>query len=614
MPDGTKPIAIRVRLPYGTEREFADGYASHMSRIGIFVATDRPWLVGTFLTFEFLLGSGQAILRGEAVVATTVEAAPDVTPGVTLRYLELDDDSRDVIDRLYPPPAGARSWVLGIDLGTNATRVAVVRGRAGPEPVSFGRDGELPSALAVDAQGRLLLGTGAQTLSAQEPRHAATAAKRWLGSRFEPTAATQAPFRMVPDERGEAAAMLRGQRFAIARVCGELLRRARNLAEEQLGAQVTRAVIAVPTHFSAVQRAALLRAAAYAGLTVDLLVSDAAAAAVAYAAGRQLPRRRLVVLDLGAGTFDASVLQIEGDQLEVIATGGDGHFGGLDFDDRIAGVLADRLDAKGAGDAWDGQQRLRRVAETAKIALSNAEETQVSLSSRALPVRLTRTELDAACGSLVERLAAAAGEMLRAAKLAPRDIDEVLLLGGMTHMPAIRRRLDQLFAKAPILDMTGSPAVATGAALLGASAQRDRDTLGLREVLGSTLSVQLPDGQLKSVFSRHTPLPAERHLDLEGPPGATDLRVPIFQAAETGRDSPLGVLELRGLAPGLSGGVRSVLTLSLSRDALLQATVAAGGGQRPVELKTLDPMELPIAVIEGEGAEPAPLLRRAGGG
>jgi molecular chaperone DnaK (HSP70) len=272
-------------------------------------------------------------------------------------------------------------------------------------------------------------------------------------------------------------------------------------------------------------------------------------------------------------------------------------------------------------DDGQAQQRLRHAAEVAKIALSSADDTQVRLpflaTKDATPVdlstQLTRAEVELLCQDLIEQLAEITSEVLGAAKLQPRDVDEVLLVGGMTRMPAIRKRFELLFGKAPIVDLDASSAVAFGAALLGASAQKDYDTLGLKDILGSALSVQLPDGQLKPVFARHTPLPAERHLDVEGPAGALDLRVPVYQgsAGDPAKDNHLGVLELRGLKPGPTGKVRAMLTLSLSSDAILQMRAESGGVEQTLELQTLDAPELPIAIIEGEGAvEP---LRRAGG-
>jgi molecular chaperone DnaK len=624
MADGVKPIAIRVKLPFAAEKDFAEGYASHVSRAGISVVTDRLWGVGTWIAFEFLLTTGKVILRGEGVVAKMALPAPGVRAGIAIRFLSLDDDSHRLLDRICPPPASAsRDWVLGIDLGTTGTRVALVRGEK-PELVPLGRDGVVPSAVGIDAQGRLIVGAAAMALAVSEPDHVVTGAKRWLGRRFEPAAAVRAPFKVVADERNEMAAELRGQQLPITRVCAELLRLARNLAQEKLGTQLLRVVIGVPAYFSERQRSALRRAGLAAGFSVERLVSEPAAAAIAYAAGKHLPRRRLAVVDFGGGTFDASVLEVEGDQLEVVATGGDSYFGGMEFDARIANLLAERFeDTNQVNLADDGQaqQRLRHAAEVAKIALSSADDTQVRLpflaTKDATPVdlstQLTRAEVELLCQDLIEQLAEITSEVLGAAKLQPRDVDEVLLVGGMTRMPAIRKRFELLFGKAPIVDLDASSAVAFGAALLGASAQKDYDTLGLKDILGSALSVQLPDGQLKPVFARHTPLPAERHLDVEGPAGALDLRVPVYQgsAGDPAKDNHLGVLELRGLKPGPTGKVRAMLTLSLSSDAILQMRAESGGVEQTLELQTLDAPELPIAIIEGEGAvEP---LRRAGG-
>ncbi|MHB8416621.1 MAG: Hsp70 family protein [Myxococcales bacterium] len=631
MAEGVKPVAIRVRLPYPGEKEFAEGYQSHVSRVGIFVVTDRPWAVGSWLSFEFLLASGQVVLRGQAMVARQVKPAPGVRPGMALRFLELDDDSHRFLDRICPPPASApRDWVLGIDVGTTSTRVALVRnGRA--ELVPLGREGVIPSAVAIDAQGRLLVGARAKALGVAEPAHVVTGAKRWLGRRFEPAAAGRAPFRLVADERQEMAACLRGQTLPLTRICGEILRQARNLAQDALGTQIQRAVIGVPAYFTERQRAALRRAALLAGFSVDMLVSEPAAAAAAYAAGKLLPRRRLAVVDFGGGTFDATVLEVEGDQLEVVATGGDSFFGGMELDARIANLLAERFEEErglSLADEAEAQQRLRDAAEAAKIALSAREETEVVLpclcsspggSPIDLRTVLRRAEVEALCQDLVDQLADLTSEVLAAGKLAPRDVDEVLLVGGMTRMPAIRRRFERLFERVPVVDLDASSAVAFGAALLGAAAHEEYATLGLKDILGSALSVQLPDGSLKEVFARHTALPAERHLEVEAPNGAVELRVPVYQggAQDPARDNRLGALELHGLAPGPAGRVRAVLTLSLTSDALLHVRAESGGVEQLVELQTLDSGDLPLAVLEGQGPSQSPdvgLPARSAGG
>ncbi len=616
------PVAIRVRLPYDGEKALAEGYGGHLSRAGIVLATERPWAVGTILAFELVLATDQVALRGEAVVAKQTRPAPGVRPGMTLRFLHLDEGSHRLLDRICPPPASAQNdWVLGIDLGTTGTRVALVRHDAA-EVVPLGRDPAMPSAVAIDSQGRMLVGARAKALGVSDPASTVTGAKRWLGCRFDATCAGRAPFRLVRDPSGDAAAELHGQVLPVTRICTEILRQARNLAQEALGTQILRAVIGVPAWFDVRQRAALRRAAIAAGFSVELLVSEPAAAAVAYAAGRQLPRRRLAVIDFGGGTFDATVLEVEGDAIEVLATGGDSFFGGMEFDARIGNLLAERFEEEHGVDLADdpnAQQRIRDAAESAKIALSSAQQTQVVLPFLALrdgqPLDLRATlgrgEVEELCADMVEQLAEIATEVLTAGRLSPRQVDELILVGGMTRMPAIRRRFQVLFGRTPVVDLDASSAVAIGAALLGHANRREYGSLGLRDVLGAPLSVQLPDGRRETVFDRHTGLPAERHLDVEGPPGATELRVPVYQGRGAGsaKERLLGALELRGLAPGPAGRVRAQLTLSLSSDALLQIHAESGEVREAVELATVDALvEPPLSVIE-----PAPAPRPSAG-
>ncbi len=464
---------VRARLPFETERELAENLGARLSRAGMDLPTDREWLPGTLLVFELSLASGRVVLRGEAVVSG--RSPPDGPPGARLRFLHLDEESHRLLDRIGPPPDNAsRDWVLGIDLGTEGVRVAILR-HAEPEPVRIGEEAVLPSWTALDASGRLLAGGAARALAATDPSACVPSVKRWLGRRFEPATVRRAPFRAVEGERSEIAAVLRGEAVPLDRLCGELLRTARLLAEASLRVPVARAVIAVPAHFDERQRAAVARAAALSGLDLERLVSETAATARAYAAGRQLPRRRLAVIDLGAGTFSAGIVEVEGDSLEVVAAGGDSFLGGSEFDLRIAELLAQRFEEE-EGVTLDeaARKRIRDASENAKLSLSSVRETEIVVP--AVTVRggvrvelrtvLTLPEAEAAFADLVGRIAEDTVRLLAARRLAPRDVDEVLLAGAAIRMPAVRRRLEMLFPRAPI-DMSASSSVAAGAAFAG---------------------------------------------------------------------------------------------------------------------------------------------------
>ncbi len=618
MPPEVKPAQLRVRLPFATEAELAEGFGGHLSRTGVFVPTESPRPVGSWIAFEICLSTGEVVLRGDATVARSQRAAPGLRAGMALRFLGVDGESRERLERICaPPPTAADDWVLGIDFGTTGVRVALVRADR-PEVVRLGREAVLPAVVAIDDQGRLLVGARARALEVERPERVVAGAKRWVGRRFDLAVGRRAAFALTHDERDEIAADLGGEPFSMTRACAELLRQARQLAQETLGTQLLRAVIGVPAYFNERQRAALRRAAHQAGLTVEQIVGEPTAAAVAFAAGKRLPRRRLLVLDLGGGTFDATVLEIEGDEIDVVATGGDTFLGGADFDARLSNLLAERfeeMEGLSLADDAIAQQRLRLAAETAKVALSSKERTEVALpfigtrDGAPVDLRLTleRAEVEALCSDLVDQAVAIAREVLAAVRLSPRDVDTLLLAGGMTQMPAVRRAFTEAFGKNGTADVDPGTAVAFGAALLGASARGDERSLGLRELLGATLSVQLPDGKLRPVFGRHTPLPAERRLDVQAPPGARELRVPVYQGKgeDAAKDDFLGALELRDLPAGPGPMARAVLTFYLSADGILRVHARAGSIERSVELATSRGSTLPVGVVVEEApAEP----------
>lgn len=609
-----KPAAVRVRLPYQTVLDFGEGYRHHLSRAAAFVATDTPRTLGTILQFEFVLQTGEQVLRGEAVVAR--EPRPQSRPGMLLRFLSLDDRSRDLIERLCPPlQSGPEPLVLGIDFGNRALRAAVAK-RGKVELLTLGRERSIAAAVAVDSHGRVLLGAAAQALTVSSPERALLGPKRLLGRQAGAESAwltARLPFPVSADSRGELAVVLGGQTLSVTRLAGELLRALRERAQEALGLPLQRAVIAVPVHFGDRQRSALRRAAHEAGFSVDQLVNETTAVALACGAGAGLPRRRLAIVDLGGGSFSASVVQVEGDEVETLASGGDNTFGGNEFDVRLANWLAERFESESGLDVVDDPaafQRLRDTAAHLKIQLSSQTQADVSLpflaSRDGQPVdfktTVSRADYEALTADLVERVVHLTGEVLTAGKLSPRDCDELILVGGVSAMPLLRQRLSTFFGREPRRDVDGETAVARGAALLGYSLTQREQGLGLREVLSAALLIELPSGELRSVFARHTPLPAERHLTLEEQAGGCRVRV---HQGELGQTAALGTLEIAGVAG------RPQLGLTLSVDGILHARLKVGDAEKTLEIVPGDARaELPLAVIE-ELAGPPPIGKRA---
>lgn len=616
MPGPVKPAAVRIRLPYQTVQEFAEGYRHHLSRAAAFIATDGPRTVGTILQFEFVLASGEQVLRGEAVVAK--DPRPPSRPGMLLRFLSLDDPSRELIEKICPPLAnGAEVVVLGIDFGGSASRVAVTK-RGKTNLLALGRDNAVPSVVGVDEHGRIVLGAAAQALVVSHPDRVVVGPKRLLGRSASAESASitaRLPFPVTADARGELAAVLGGQPYPLTRLAAEILRGVREKAQDTLGFPVQRAVLAVPAHFGDKQRAALRRAASEAGLSVDRLVNEASAVALAYGVGRAMPRRRLAIVDLGGGSFDCSVVLVEGDEIETQACGGDSTFGGREFDARLANYLAERFEAEAGIDVADDPgafQRLQDAAARLKITLSSDEVGYVALpflaqrpstgdDPRGQPVdfktQVTRAEFEALTSDLVDRVVYLTSEVLKAGKLEPRACDDLVLIGGMAGMPLLRQKLATLFGKEPRRDVDGESAVARGAAMLGHSLTQREQGLGLREALSAPVFLELSSGELRQVFERSVALPAECHLSLDETQAGCLVRVHQGNA---------GATELLGTL-GIDGGTgRPQLYLSLSVDGVLHARLRLGDHENSLDLLPADARsELPLALIEGlEGPPP----------
>ncbi len=607
MAGAQKPAAIRIRLPFHTVEEFTEGYRHHLSRAAVFVATETQRPVGTILQFEFVLLAGEPVLRGEAVVAK--EARPISRPGMVLRFLSLDERTRHLVDRICPPLAKtADPLVLGIDFGNRTLRAAVAR-RGKPEALALGREKTIPSAVGVDEHGRIVVGQAALTLTIAHPERVVVGPKRLLGRRPSESGKLLArlAFKTGTDARGELSAQLGGQELAMTRLAAELLRAVREQAQEALGVPVQRAVIAVPPHFGDRQRSALRRAAQEAGLSVDQLVNDTTAIALTCGIGAALPRRRLALVDLGGGSFNCSVVQIEGDEIDTLASGGDSLFGGAEFDSRLANWLAEKFESESGISVVDDPAAFERLQDSAarvKVALSEKVEAEVNLPFLAQregePVSfrttVTRADFESLTADLVERVVHLTSEVLTAGKLEPRACDELVLLGGMSAMPLLRAKLTALFGKEPRREIDGQGAVARGAAILGHSLTQREQGLGLREVLSAALFVELPSGELSQVFERHAVLPVDRHLALDAAPAGC--RVRIHQGAK-GQTEVLGVLEVE------AGEGRPQLALTLSVDGILHARLKLGDHERSLEITPADARgELPLAVIEGLEGDP----------
>jgi len=450
------------------------------------------------------------------------------------------DDDGGIAPQIEPLPVRRTGVIIGIDLGTTNTCAShVVDGR--PQ-IIHSRTGTntIPSMITFDPDGTFHVGQRAADRQILYPLRTVYGSKRLIGRTYRSELAAELQ-KHFAYPLGEA----EGQRFGVRidgrvismdTIAARVLDEVRSTAEAQLGVPVEAAVITVPAYFSEVQREAVRRAAKEAKLVVHRIVNEPTAAAVAYGHKQQGKRARVAVWDFGGGTFDFSVVDVSDGQLEVVATGGDNFVGGSDFDDLLASYLLGEFQRKEGLDVDpDPQQiaRLREAGEIAKRALSAETETIVELPEftrapmRALRVEVTRATFDELARPLVERTVAIATEVLGSRSLSPKDIDDVLLVGGSTRVPAVQQAVADLFQRRPSKRINPDEAVALGAALLA-------DEIGtsnaptLVDVLPMTVGHGMAGLRFAPLVTRNSRLPAHREISLDADLLGS-VTLPIFQ-------------------------------------------------------------------------------------
>ncbi len=653
------------RLPFSSVGELVEQYAARISRGGIFLPTREPPPQGESVTFRVELATGEEVLRGEAVVAfveaPSAPGGPPNAPGVGLRFTGLQPESRALVDLVVAtrgreaesddpprpeptPPSveaapGARSRrlarsqrILGIDLGTTNSCVAVAE--AGGARMLVSRQGHttIPSVVAFDAQGRLLVGHPAKAQMVINPGNTVYGSKRLVGRPFaSPTVQAcrdRFHYPIVEGPSGEAAVHVGGRVFTLQQVAAFILTELREMASLTLGEEVTRAVVTVPAYYNDHQRQAVREAGLLAGMDVVRIVNEPTAAALAYGHGRALDRR-VLVYDLGGGTFDASVVEIQGDVYEVVSTGGDTFLGGVDFDAQLVDHLVFAFMQEHGFPPPDERvvwQRIRDAAEETKLALSAREEAIAyvpflckSRSGRdlALRVAVTRAELEALTRRLVDRTLEVCRDVLAQKRLTRDDTDDVLLVGGQSRMPLVWSCIREEMGREPSKSVHPDEAVALGAALLGDSDTRI-DSVVLIDVLGMGIGVGLPGGRMVSVLPRNVRLPARRSYELSTVrDGQQEMELAVLQgdSEEVARCEYLGTLKLSDLPPAPLGAVKIAVDFSLGNEGILSVSARnlTTGKVTSVTLATLDTpeslrakLQLPASPTPPPGARPLP--------
>jgi molecular chaperone DnaK len=530
-------------------------------------------------------------LRPVLQEAPRSEPAPPAPPEDTRRS-EFKGRRRTVLEVPAAAPVAPTvpEVVLGIDLGTTHARVAVFHESA-PQLIPTGgtEPGGLPAMLAVDASGQLLVGHAARAEAERTPRHAATGLKRVLGLRARSPrlrSLVGLPFSITADAKGDASVELHGRVVPLTEFATQLLRELKSSASAFLGREATRAVLCVPAHFDARQRATLREAAERAGLNVLRVLNAPAAATLAYGHGRGLARKRVLVIDLGGGGLEVSVMQVTGDDLEVVTTGCEPMIGGMDFDARIAEALNSELRERGTPlpESSVDWSALRTAAEAAKVSLSEQEEATVPLKGMGL-ASLTRERVEALTADLAQRVTEVTREVLESSSLTPQGLDAVLLVGGQSRAPLVRRRLEESLGVPVRSDVDPLGSVALGAALLGRSLleiESGKPGATVSDVLSVPLGVAERGGTVRRVFERNTRLPADKTLVLPVTPGPLSLA--LFQGPSPllAENEYLGALHFQ-----LERSGEAELHFSLSQDGILSLSATLPGAKKqPVTLAT----------------------------
>jgi molecular chaperone DnaK len=485
-----------------------------------------------------------------------------------------------------PMPVAGTGQIIGIDLGTTNSCVAIMS--SGRPTVLRSKEGynTIPSVISLTAQNKLLVSHRAKNQLVMRPTQTIYGAKRLVGRPYESAVVKQVRerfhYEIVPDAMGRAAVRLADHVLSLEEVQGLILKECKEMAEQHLGQRVERAVVTVPAYYSEPQREAVRKAGALAGLKVERILNEPTSAALAYGLNREM-NKRVLVYDLGGGTFDATVLRIEKNVFEVLATGGDIFLGGIDFDNAIVDFLLERFQQlENVSFQGDGValSRMSDAAERAKIALSERNHYEVHIPMlvtdeigrpRDLRFTMTRADLERICEGLVSRTLDVVRDVLLDGRLKPSDIDDIILVGGQARMPLVREKIKALFGKSAHASVNADEAVALGAALYSTALEKVSSVV-LIDVLPMTIGLAMPGGAFQRVIERNSPLPAQRSFAVSTSRDDEEvLELSIFQGEDNhiSANEYLGTVRLEGLPPGPKGSVRVAVTIKLDAECVL---------------------------------------------